>query len=262
MLDDYTPTSRYYAEAIGKLGSRFNSNAAGESGGSGGGGGETCAGCQSGCTGNCSTSCTGDCITSCSNACSADCKSDCKAECKGSCKGSCKGTCEDACQACQTYCENEENYSKNTGKSFSWSVTPTEGEQIKISSTDWNKLVNYVEEAAPYCTDPKIARMTILKASPGPITAAVFNDLVDGLAFLRGTSMGGLSNKKGLATNPTNPDKIKAADFRALASNYKAAKFRTSAECCQIKETPEKDFGRKQPCEDGQSCTANGQKSP
>ena len=293
LLDDYTPMSQYYAEKIGELGAKFNNEHMGrlktsadsgaviltESGGSDCGGCESgCQNCEGGCAGTCTGTCTGDCTGTCSdtcvatcagdctNSCSADCTNDCKSECRGSCMGECSGICESVCEKCQTYCQNEQKYLKNRvglGYDFSWDSTPTVKQKIDISASEWNQLADYVVRAAQFCYSEGRYNLTInFRPNPGDaITAKTFNALVKGLEYLdvnASTTLPG--TKHGLADRPAGytPDKIKAEDFNALASRYNGAYINKDLECCQLGETFV--FGHDQPCEKGQSCTANSEK--
>lgn len=242
------------------------------SGSCSGGCSDTCSGsckdtCKDGCTGSCKDTCkdtckdgcTGACKGTCSNNCSGDCTNDCKSGCSGSCKstcngscmGSCSGVCEDKCQACQTYCQNNQSYTSNSGtggKTFSWSSNVGEGYPIYISASDWNDLATYVRAAAAYCAS-SVPSLTIA-VSNEPITASIFNNMDTGIGSLNGSGRVG--------SKSPDIDLIKASDFKALTSNYNSAQILDSLTCCQLGETPASEFGRNQPCKNGQTCT-NGQ---
>lgn len=299
MLSDYTPTSEYYAETIGKIATEYDNNlrvdgitlespsstvlrplaaaAACEGNCSGSCSGSCSGGCSGSCKDSCKDSCTGSCSGSCKDGCKDACKGDCKTACSGSCKGQCAaecsgdckdyclgscktycsgscmgectGVCENKCQKCQTYCQKEQSYVKNSGtngKTFSWSSTVDEDATILISATDWNLLVDYVKAAAKYCAS---SVPSLTKANSGEfITADIFNNLDSGIGSLNGSS------SIGTKTGGTNGDFIKASDFNALSSHYNGAQILSSLECCQLGETPSSEYGRNQPCKNGQTC--------
>lgn len=309
MLYDYTPTSQYYAELIGNLGSDIEDQvraskqsskgpilmasegcenceggcSGGCKGSCSGGCSDTCKGtckdtCSSGCYGGCKGGCSGECSGGCRGVCTADCAGDCKSACLGTCASTCDGACtktctgmcEDACQSCQSYCQRAQKYTSNpvgSGKTFSWSSKVAQGETILISATDWNKLVDYVLAAAPYCAS---STPSLTKTAPKAlITADIFNNMDSGIGKLYRSGMVG--------TKQATIDIIKSTDFTSLASNYNGAYIIAGSakcnQCCsQNTQTPESDYGSNQPCKNkqscstrdggrGQSCTASSQKT-
>lgn len=212
-------------------------------------------GCSGGCTGNCYGSCTGSCTGSCSDGCS------------GSCRGECTGICENYCTTiCQTFCQYAQTFSVNNGpnkgtgmgNSFFWTNTNTQGEKIQILATDWNKLAEYINDAQVYCSTGTTVNVTNNKSSGDLITAAIWNNLNDGLAKINSR----------VSTVTKNVDKIKASEVNALATKYNEAQIRSSLPsnpngasenlCCQRGMVAKTTWGSQQPCTNGQTPKTEG----